>query len=72
MKKSQRKVYESVIRDIAKIVKQRINESDEEPLFENGEFVPQNEKLLTLMDISEVNAVFSIQEQDIQYFLHEI
>lgn len=36
--------------------------------FENGEFVPQNEKLLTLMDISEVNAVFSIQEQDINYF----
>lgn len=36
--------------------------------FENGEYVPENEKLLTLMDISEVNAVFSIQEQDIQYF----
>ena len=36
--------------------------------FENGEFIPENEKLLTLMDISEVNAVFSIQEQDIQYF----
>lgn len=36
--------------------------------FENGEFVPENEKILTLMDIVEVNAVFSIQEQDIQYF----
>lgn len=36
--------------------------------FENGEFVPENEKLLTLIDINEVNAVFSIQEQDIQYF----
>lgn len=36
--------------------------------FENGEYVPENEKLLTLMDISEVNAVFSIQEQDIQFF----
>ena len=36
--------------------------------FENGEYIPENEKLLTLMDISEVNAVFSIQEQDIQYF----
>lgn len=36
--------------------------------FESGEFIPENEKLLTLIDISEVNAVFSIQEQDIQYF----
>lgn len=36
--------------------------------FENGEHVPQNETLLVIMDVSEVYAVFSIHEQDIQYF----
>jgi RND family efflux transporter MFP subunit len=36
--------------------------------FENGEYVPQNEKLATIMDISSVYAVFSIQEQDIINF----
>lgn len=36
--------------------------------YENGEHVPQNESLLILMDVSEVYAVFSIHEQDIQYF----
>jgi RND family efflux transporter MFP subunit len=37
--------------------------------FENGEYVPQNEKLATIMDISSVYAVFSIQEQDIINFV---
>jgi multidrug efflux pump subunit AcrA (membrane-fusion protein) len=36
--------------------------------FENGEFIPQNEKLATIMDISSVYAVFYIQEQDIINF----
>jgi RND family efflux transporter MFP subunit len=36
--------------------------------FENGEYVPQNEKLVTIMDISSVYAVFPIQEQDIINF----
>lgn len=36
--------------------------------FENGEHIPQNENLMVIMDVSEVYAVFSIHEQDIQYF----
>jgi RND family efflux transporter, MFP subunit len=36
--------------------------------FESGEFVKQNEKLFTIIDISKVTAVFSIQEQDVVYF----
>jgi RND family efflux transporter MFP subunit len=36
--------------------------------FENGEHVPANEKIATVMDISSVYAVFSIQEQDIINF----
>ena len=36
--------------------------------FEQGEFLSGKEKLLTVMDIDEVHAVFSIQEQDIGYF----
>jgi multidrug efflux pump subunit AcrA (membrane-fusion protein) len=36
--------------------------------FENGEYVPQNEKLVTIMDISTVYAVFPIQERDIINF----
>jgi multidrug efflux pump subunit AcrA (membrane-fusion protein) len=39
--------------------------------FENGEHVPQNEKIATIMDISSVYAVFYIQEQDIVNFIHE-
>jgi len=38
--------------------------------FENGEHVSQNEKIATIMDISSVNAVFFIQEQDIVNFVH--
>ncbi len=71
MKKSQRKVYESVIRDIAKIVKQRINESDEEPLFENGEFVEWD----SIEDITqeeyynpELNASFSNINDDYIFY----
>jgi RND family efflux transporter MFP subunit len=37
--------------------------------FENGENVPQNEKVATVMDISSVYAVFYIQEQDIVNFI---
>lgn len=36
--------------------------------FENGEYLPSNETLMIIMDVSEVYAVFSIHEQDIQYF----
>ncbi|GHV96650.1 hemolysin D [Spirochaetia bacterium] len=36
--------------------------------FENGEHIPQNEKIATVMDISTVYAVFYIQEQDIINF----
>ncbi len=36
--------------------------------FEEGEFVPEKEKIITLMNVSTVDAIFSIQEQDIQYF----
>ena len=36
--------------------------------FEQGEFLAENEKLLTIMDVNQVHAVFSIQEQDIGYF----
>ena len=36
--------------------------------FEQGEFLSENEKLLTIMDVNQVHAVFSIQEQDIGYF----
>lgn len=36
--------------------------------FANGEYVPQNESVMVIMDVSEVYAVFSIHEQDIQYF----
>lgn len=36
--------------------------------FEEGEFVPEKEKIVTLMNVSIVDAIFSIQEQDIQYF----
>jgi RND family efflux transporter MFP subunit len=34
--------------------------------FENGEFAEANEKLAAVMDISTVNGVFFVQEQDIQ------
>jgi RND family efflux transporter MFP subunit len=34
--------------------------------FENGEFAEANEKLATMMDISTVNGIFFVQEQDIQ------
>lgn len=34
--------------------------------FENGEFAGANEKFATVMDISRVNGVFFVQEQDIQ------
>lgn len=33
--------------------------------FEQGEFVTENEKIFTIMDVSNVNAVFDIQENDI-------
>jgi RND family efflux transporter MFP subunit len=36
--------------------------------FENGEYIPQNEKIATIMDISRVYAIFYIQEQDISNF----
>lgn len=36
--------------------------------FEQGEFIKENEKILTIMDIHEVHAVFSIQEQDVGHF----
>jgi multidrug efflux pump subunit AcrA (membrane-fusion protein) len=36
--------------------------------FEKGEYVPQNEKFATLMDTSDVFAVFYIQEQDMIRF----
>ncbi|GHV62267.1 hemolysin D [Spirochaetia bacterium] len=36
--------------------------------FENGEYVPQNEKIATVMDTSRVYALFYIQEQDISSF----
>ncbi|GHT92872.1 hemolysin D [Spirochaetia bacterium] len=36
--------------------------------FENGEYVPQNEKIATVMDTSRVYALFYIQEQDISNF----
>lgn len=36
--------------------------------FEQGEFLAENEKLLTIMDVNQVHAVFSIQEQDMGYF----
>lgn len=36
--------------------------------YELGEFIKGNEKLFTIIDISTVVAVFSIQEQDIIYF----
>lgn len=36
--------------------------------FEEGEFLPEKEKLFTIMDLSQVHAVFSIQEQDISCF----
>jgi multidrug efflux pump subunit AcrA (membrane-fusion protein) len=36
--------------------------------FEKGEHVPQNEKFATLMDTSQVFAVFYIQEQDMIHF----
>lgn len=36
--------------------------------YETGEFVPENEKIFTIMDTSSVLAVFSIQEQDIINF----
>lgn len=36
--------------------------------FENGEYVAANEKIATIMDISRIYAVFSIQEQDIINF----
>lgn len=32
--------------------------------FEKGEFVPENEKIFTLLDISPVHGVFNIQERD--------
>jgi len=36
--------------------------------FENGEYVPKNEKITTIIDISTALGVFSIQEQDIIHF----
>lgn len=36
--------------------------------YENGEFVKQNEKVFTIIDIADVYAVFYIQEQDIINF----
>ncbi|GHV39345.1 hemolysin D [Spirochaetia bacterium] len=36
--------------------------------FETGEYVPRNEKIATIMDISRVYALFYIQEQDISSF----
>jgi RND family efflux transporter MFP subunit len=36
--------------------------------YERGEFVKQNEKVFTIIDIANVYAVFSIQEQDIHGF----
>ena len=36
--------------------------------FEEGEFLPEKEKLFTIIDVSQVHAVFSIQEQDISCF----
>jgi RND family efflux transporter MFP subunit len=36
--------------------------------FEQGEYLGENEKLLTIMDVNQVHAVFSIQEQDIGHF----
>ncbi len=36
--------------------------------FENGEYIPQNETLATILDISRVYALFFIQERDIAHF----